>query len=337
MNTSKGRNRNQTSLIRTRGSSYRDLLRQFDLEENDPNRRNRRKKQFIRPARLSNAAATVSLCLATGMSIGIGTAFADKEVVPSEKPLDEAPAKIKVEEQQVESVEREVERSISETKPSEGSDKKIKEEPTTQQVKEKPVEQTQSKPIEEIPKQENTAKPEASSTETGNTAKPEASSTETGNTAKPETSSTETGNTAKPEASSTETGNTAKPETSSTETGNTAKPETSSTETGNTAKPETSSTETGNTAKPETSSTGTGNTAQTGQSDKNDGASATNPSTPTESSTADEPNSDHDIQTVDGGELPDTAGNDMNGVLIGGVSALIGGAYFLRQRKVEKN
>ncbi|MBD1370831.1 LPXTG cell wall anchor domain-containing protein [Hazenella sp. IB182357] len=298
MNTSKGRNRNQTSLIRTRGSSYRDLLRQFDLEENDPNRRNRRKKQFIRPARLSNAAATVSLCLATGMSIGIGTAFADKEVVPSEKPLDEAPAKIKVEEQQVESVEREVERSISETKPSEGSDKKIKEEPTTQQVKEKPVEQTQSKPIEEIPKQENTAKPEASSTETGNTAKPE---------------------------------------TSSTETGNTAKPETSSTETGNTAKPETSSTETGNTAKPETSSTGTGSTAQTGQSDKNDGASATNPSTPTESSTADEPNSDHDIQTVDGGELPDTAGNDMNGVLIGGVSALIGGAYFLRQRKVEKN
>lgn len=72
---------------------HSSLLRQFDLEYPNP-KKNRRKRRTFK-SNNSQTATVLSLCLVTGLTIGIGSAFAD-EVIPDLRPLDQAPAKANV-------------------------------------------------------------------------------------------------------------------------------------------------------------------------------------------------------------------------------------------------
>ncbi|SEN55176.1 hypothetical protein [Lihuaxuella thermophila] len=90
---------------------YNDLLRQFDLER--PNRRrNRRKFRPLGNQGLSNTAI-MSLCLVTGLAAGVGTASADDEFIPEQAPFDQPPSKVKIDEEKPAPNERKVERNLT--------------------------------------------------------------------------------------------------------------------------------------------------------------------------------------------------------------------------------
>lgn len=90
---------------------YSDLLRQFDLER--PNRRrNRRKFRPLKNQNLSNTAI-MSLCLVTGLAAGVGTASADDEFVSDHAPIDLPASKVKIGEEKHQQSERKLERNLT--------------------------------------------------------------------------------------------------------------------------------------------------------------------------------------------------------------------------------
>jgi hypothetical protein len=94
---------------------YSNLLRQFDLEYPNP-RGNRRKP--VTKRHVNHATAALSLCLVTGLSVGISSAFADSEIAPEQAPLDQPAAKAKVQMEQPKADVSDVERNIQDS-PSE--------------------------------------------------------------------------------------------------------------------------------------------------------------------------------------------------------------------------
>jgi hypothetical protein len=91
---------------------YNDLLRQFDLER--PRRRNRRKFRPLKNQNLSNTAI-MSLCLVTGLAAGVGTASADDEFVSDQAPIDLPASKVKIDGEKPEQSERKVERNLTDS------------------------------------------------------------------------------------------------------------------------------------------------------------------------------------------------------------------------------
>ncbi|WP_124726612.1 hypothetical protein [Staphylospora marina] len=95
---------------------YTDLLRQFDLEH--PNRKGNRKKRGTPAGRnVNRTAAILSLCLVTGLSLGIGSAFADGDIPPETAPPDQPPGSSKVKTELPVKTGREVERPVREERP----------------------------------------------------------------------------------------------------------------------------------------------------------------------------------------------------------------------------
>jgi hypothetical protein len=95
---------------------YTNLLRQFDLEY--PARKGNRRK--YRPAsrlKANRNAAVLSLCLVTGLSLGVGSAFADSEIPPDTVPPDLPPGKAKVKLETPGEKASETERPLSEGPP----------------------------------------------------------------------------------------------------------------------------------------------------------------------------------------------------------------------------
>lgn len=119
---------------------YSDLLRQFDLEY--PNRRgNRRKRKLAALRKTNHTAAALSLCLVTGLTMGVGSAFANNELEPDlNQPVDLPPSKAAIiqEPQGKEEKETGLERSIEEHRPQEIELPKAEEQPPAQPHEVKP-------------------------------------------------------------------------------------------------------------------------------------------------------------------------------------------------------
>lgn len=91
---------------------YSSLLRQFDLEYPNP-RGNRRKPKPLAGKNVNQMAAALSVCLVTGLSAGVGTAFANSDFGPGQHPLDEPPSKPDQKIEQPQSEGKELERKLS--------------------------------------------------------------------------------------------------------------------------------------------------------------------------------------------------------------------------------
>ncbi len=130
---------------------YSSLLRQFDLEY--PNSKgNRRKPQNTLGKNMNQMAAALSVCLVTGLSAGVGSAFANSEIGPVQPPVDEAPSKANLNVEQPQSEGKEVERKLPEH-PT-GLDKKEEAESGMDEHQQKNQQQTETKdfpPIQNIP------------------------------------------------------------------------------------------------------------------------------------------------------------------------------------------
>ena len=90
---------------------YSSLLRQFDLEYPNP-RGNRRKPKPLAGKNVNQMAAALSVCLVTGLSAGVGTAFANSDFGPGQHPLDEPPSKPDQKIEQPQSEGKELERKL---------------------------------------------------------------------------------------------------------------------------------------------------------------------------------------------------------------------------------
>jgi hypothetical protein len=97
---------------------FSNLLRQFDLEY--PNARKNRKKPVPKRQHVNHAAAALSLCLVTGLTVGAGSAFADSEFVKDTPPLDQPASKERVQVHPPQAEDQTVERIIQD-RPTENS------------------------------------------------------------------------------------------------------------------------------------------------------------------------------------------------------------------------
>lgn len=69
-------------------NTYSNLLRQFNLDGSASKKA--KKETALRYGRFSPRPSSILyICLCLGLSIGIGSAFADREIFPSQKPLDQ--------------------------------------------------------------------------------------------------------------------------------------------------------------------------------------------------------------------------------------------------------
>lgn len=257
------------------------LLRQFDLEY--PNsKKNRRKRQYFK-SNNSQTATILSLCLLTGFSVGIGSAFADNEVIPDLRPLDQAPVKAKLE------------------------------------IKESPSVGKNTEPIRDIPPQEPNLKAQD---------KPSASEVKTDvryekKDVAPETNMPKEDRIFKQPAASNH-------HTNIQDSPNVIKPSTQK-ETPQTASSQEpipkERVQAVDLAGPPASNSFAANSLNTKSQSESDSLKTTSDS---HASTTETP------KTVDGGELPQTAGNDLNGVVMGSSLALLGSIYAWRRKKADE-
>lgn len=132
---------------------YSSLLRQFDLEY--PNSKgNRRKPQKQLSKNMNQMAAALSVCLVTGLSAGVGSAFANSDIGPVQPPLDEAPSKANLNIEQPLQEGKELERKL----PEHPTDLEKKEEARSrmdeqQQKNQKQTEAKDFPPIQNIPRE----------------------------------------------------------------------------------------------------------------------------------------------------------------------------------------
>jgi hypothetical protein len=95
---------------------YSHLLRQFDLDQ-AYHGSNRRSKS----GNMKSSLVILSLCLMTGLSIGVGSAFADNEWVPDTAPIDQPAHQEKVDVKAPSmKAQQNVESSFQEVVPKEG-------------------------------------------------------------------------------------------------------------------------------------------------------------------------------------------------------------------------
>jgi len=146
---------------------HSSLLRQFDLEY--PNSKgNRRKRRRIKPQN-GQTAAVLSLCLMTGMTFGVGSAFADNEVVPEPPPLDQAPVKAKLKIEENRDLGADLERPLQDFPPKE-QEKKDFEKPQAPKAKADPrTEKKDIAPDTDIPSEDSTFKQPAKPNHHSNT------------------------------------------------------------------------------------------------------------------------------------------------------------------------
>lgn len=295
--------------VRPPRNTYTDLLRQFELER--PNRgRNRRKFQPLKNAGLSNTAAILSLCLVTGISAGAGTAFAQEEISPEGRPIDQPASQPKVEREAPVKNEKKVERTLSNQHPQE---QKITKETKESQLKEESPQAEQKKVAEKVP--EITVPKET----TVQVHKPEPS-----NQPEKETTETKTPTPSEPQKESMPTGDQPPQESNQPPQTNSEGMDKSEASKLNREK-QSNNKSPADSAQEWVAKTGATSRAAKSHSSQNQARAA-------KSSTL-----QNRPRTVDGGELPDTAGNDLNGVVVGSGLALLGSLYALRRRKADRS
>ncbi|MBA4603773.1 hypothetical protein [Thermoactinomyces mirandus] len=285
---------------------YSSLLRQFDLEY--PNSKgNRRKPQRSLGKNMNQMAAALSVCLVTGLSAGIGSAFANSEIGPVQPPLDEAPSKANVNVEKPQAESREPERKL----PEHPTDLEKKEEAESRidDQQEKKQQQTETKdfpPLQNIPQEiEKTTNNEQQ--ERQSEKEPE----QAGNLKSPENvpADAESGHRKELEQS--------------TRAEYRQQEETVQNSKESVVTNDKAPAEEKQYSPPKAANKGVAAAATNEKTAANDGQ--------------DNKEQQQIPQTVQGGVLPDTAGDDLNGVLLGGAVALLGSVYTLRKNKVESS
>lgn len=279
---------------------YSSLLRQFDLEY--PNSKgNRRKPQKQLGKNMNQMAAALSVCLVTGLSAGVGSAFANSDIGPVQPPLDEAPSKASSNIEQPQQEGKELERKLSEH-PTD-LEKKEEAESRTDEQQQKNQKQTEAKdfpPIQNIPQEiEKITIQEQHKNETENKQEDEKKPAEN------IPAEAESGHRKELREST---------------------------------PPETKQGIQGSKESELTDDKAPVEEKQFSSKSVNQGVASAD----TNKETAPKEEQDNKTQqkipqTVQGGALPDTAGNDLNGVLLGGAVALLGSVYTLRKNKVESS
>jgi hypothetical protein len=311
------------------------LLRQFDLEF--PHGKRQRNKSDGHGRGMVGTAAVLSLLLVTGLSVGMGSAFAENEWVKDDRPPDLPAVKPKVEIRLPVVGSSEMENTNPDGVPEEikkvnpdakGKEKKInapREEPP---VSDSPVEgeQTTSQPPREvIPSPGSSGKGE----EHGGLPQYRNGSSQSSGVSKPPTNHP-------PRQVAPTPGSSGKGEEHGALMQYRGEPSKSSG--GTVSKPHRNSTERhilvfGRVTAGQKSRSvpsggkGTQKTAGTG----NDSAKQFSRSSPQTSGTV----TGNRPKTVKGGVLPQTAGNDLNGVAAGGAVALVGVLHALRRSRVN--
>ena len=294
---------------------YSSLLRQFDLEY--PNSRgNRRKPKSLAGKNVNQMAAALSVCLVTGLSAGVGSAFANSDFGPSNHPLDEPPSKLDQKIEHPQSEEKDLERNLSD-QPAELE----KQEETPKPEKDHQPAEKEFPSMKEIP--EDTGKAIIHSEPRESEEKEAQSSNEK---AVMENSSTDENRFKEPNLQE-EPKQSAQPESQQQEEVNQASDQKESQAENQTDSEVTKQKESVEEKQYSPKAVNAENKAES-DSEKKDAAAADKQ----------EPNKKQNIpQTEQGGVLPDTAGNDLNGVLLGSAVSLLGSVYILRKNKVESS
>ncbi|MFC7443214.1 hypothetical protein [Laceyella putida] len=273
---------------------YSNLLRQFDLEYPNQNG-NRRKHKSFAARNPNHTAAALSLCLVTGLTMGVGSAFAENELGPDvSQPMDLPPSKAAVtQEQQAQEPEGSgLERRIEDSRPQEIEIPKAKEQPTAQPEEVQPT-TPELPPSEEKPREvvADKEKPQPR-TDSNQDARKDPPTNRDSSNHQHAPKSNQPEQHMKPQAA---------PGSQHTKEPVRVVEEEVSLEAFSTEKQDQNQP----VAKHSESQSKTGTSA--GELPK----------------------------TEEGGQLPHTAGNDLNGVLIGGATALIGSLYALRRSRVK--
>ena len=294
---------------------YSSLLRQFDLEYPNP-RGNRRKPKPLAGKNVNQMAAALSVCLVTGLSAGVGTAFANSDFGPGQHPLDEPPSKLdrKIEQPQFEG--KELERNLSD-QPVELENKQE----TPKPEKDHQPTEKEFPSMKEIPEDIGKAvipsdSPKVKEKEAVSSDKPSDMENSSSDEKRPPVSNLQE----VPKAS-------AQPESRQQEE---VKPSDVRKESpvanqvvSEVTKPKESieekqySPKAANAENKENAGSETKQLAAAGDEEQNQ--------------------KQNRPQTEEGGVLPDTAGNDLNGVLLGSALSMLGSVYVLRRNKVESS
>ncbi|MBA4493648.1 hypothetical protein ACFO25_04550 [Paenactinomyces guangxiensis] len=286
---------------------YSDLLRQFDLEQ-PKKRRNRKKFQPLKNHNLTNSTAILSLCMITGLSAGMGTAFAEDEIAPEKPPLDQPPSEVKVDVKAPELKERTVERNPSG--------------PPPELQAEKPAKTVPPKDDEPREKVNREAGPEAKQQESPKSERKEATQRETEKKQQPSKE-----NIAREPQASHPRSKLEKPlekaeppvkEPLTEVQKNLHKPQEKLQAGAHISEP---SKNVGEDKAVNTSRSGSAPPVVASSGSKTQAAGNESGNRP---------------RTEPGGKLPETAGNDLDGVLAGSAAALLGTLYAVRRSRVEK-
>ncbi|TCS96963.1 hypothetical protein [Hazenella coriacea] len=283
---------------------YTDLLRQFDLEEPNHGKPNRKKSSLSRSP-MKGTAAVLSLCLVTGLTAGIGTASAESEIAPDHAPIDQPVQKPKVE---VEQPKHDIQRG--ETPPSDQS----------------PREDFSNKPKEvEKPKVEKAQVKENS--EPIPTEKPKET---TQSTHSPSSSTPMESDHSKSPQAVEQTPNHVTPPNEASSNASQGQTKANIQYQPNKEQKE----QVGN-----HSSQLTEKASGIHKSEPSKNVSSQDSLLVAESNKQAKPeeNKKEQPKTVEGGELPKTAGNDLNGVLMGSGMALLGSIYAFRRGKAKRS
>ena len=294
---------------------YSSLLRQFDLEY--PNSRgNRRKPKPLAGKNVNQVAAALSVCLVTGLSAGVGSAFANSDFGPANHPLDEPPSKMDQKIEHPQSEEKDLERNL----PDRPAELEKQEEPPKPEKDHQPVEK-EFPSMKEIP--EDTGKaiihPEPQ--------KPEEKEARSSNErAVMENSSTD-GNRPQHPNLQEEPEQSAPKESQQQEEVNRASDQNASRIENHTDSELTKQKEPVEEKQYSPKAVNAENKTETDSVKKD-----------AEAAVVQEQNKKQNIpQTEEGGVLPDTAGNDLNGVLLGSAVSLLGSVYVLRKNKADSH
>ncbi|AUS07865.1 hypothetical protein C1X05_02835 [Laceyella sacchari] len=276
---------------------YSNLLRQFDLEY--PNQKgNRRRPKSFAARNPNHTAAALSLCLVTGLTMGVGSAFAENEVGPdTNQPVDLPPSKASVTQEQPAPERKNVglERRIEDRRPQEVE---IPKKPQVQQHQPDEVKSTSPElpPSEEKPR-EVVAEKEKSQP-TSESEQPARKDQITNNHLSSHHS---------PKLNQSE--QTMKPQKESKQHPSTNQ----------------------HIEEPVRVVEGEVSLEAFSTEKKDAGTKQDAIKTTADTRSTELP------KTMDGGQLPNTAGNDLNGVLIGGATALIGSLYAFRRSRVKRS
>ncbi|MBA4549176.1 hypothetical protein H1R82_02620 [Thermoactinomyces intermedius] len=294
---------------------YSSLLRQFDLEYPNP-RGNRRKPKPLAGKNVNQMAAALSVCLVTGLSAGVGTAFANSDFGPGQHPLDEPPSKLdrKIEQPQFEG--KELERNLSD-QPVELENKQE----TPKPEKDHQPTEKEFPSMKEIPEDIGKAvipsdSPKVKEKEAVSSDKPSDMENSSSDEKRPPVSNLQE----VPKAS-------AQPESRQQEE---VKPSEVRKESpvanqvvSEVTKPKESIEEKQYSPK-----------AANAENNENDGSETKQLAA---AGDGEQNQKQNRPQTEEGGVLPDTAGNDLNGVLLGSALSMLGSVYVLRKNKVESS